>query len=130
MELSELRDLDYNNLGAASTGAKAVILGFLALLIIGLGYYFLIMGQARRAGKQGAIRGSAQAGVPGKISRKPPTWKPTSASSRKWEDMLAGMLEQLPSKTEMPALLMDVSQTAQGIRNWYRIIRAKSRGPA
>ena len=32
IDFSELRDLDFNNLGSASTGVKAIVLGFLVVL--------------------------------------------------------------------------------------------------
>ncbi|TVS11462.1 MAG: pilus assembly protein PilO, partial [Wenzhouxiangella sp.] len=42
MNLSELRELDFNNLGSASTGTKAVLLLILALVILAAGYWFMI----------------------------------------------------------------------------------------
>ena len=45
MDLQEIRDLDFNDLGSASTGAKAFLLIVMAALIIGAGYWFIIKDQ-------------------------------------------------------------------------------------
>ncbi len=113
MELSELRDLDFNNLGGASTGAKAVLLGFLTVLILGAGYFFLI----KEKREDLATKERSEVQLKQEFSENQQKAANLEAYERQleeMEDMLAGMLEQLPSKTEMPALLMDISQTAQG----------------
>jgi len=113
MELSELRDLDFNNLGSASKGAKAVILGFLAILIIAAGYWFLVKDKREDL----ANRERTETELKNEFSenqQKAANLEAYEAQLVEMEDMLAGMLQQLPSKTEMPALLMDISQTAQG----------------
>ncbi|AKS42844.1 type 4a pilus biogenesis protein PilO [Wenzhouxiangella marina] len=113
MDLSELRDLDPNNLGSASTGTKAVVLGFLAILIVAGGYWFLIKD------KQTDLQRREATEVELKQEFRDNQQKAVNLTAyerqlEEMEELLAGMLQQLPSKTEMPALLMDISQTAQG----------------
>lgn len=118
MDVQELRDLDFNNLGSASTGAKAILLGFLAILIIAGGYWFLIkdkrveLASAERVETQ--LRQEFQ-----ENQQKAANLEAYERQLEEMEEMLANMLEQLPSRTEMPALLVDISRTAQsaGIAN-------------
>lgn len=113
MDLSELRDLDFNNLGSASIGAKAVILAFVAVLILAAGYWFMIKDKRTQL----ADRESVELDLRQEFSQK----QEKAANLEKYEqqleqmeEMLANMLLQLPSRTEMPALLVDISRTAQG----------------
>ena len=39
---NELRDLDFRDIGSAPTSVRYVILGFLLVIIIAIGYYLLI----------------------------------------------------------------------------------------
>jgi type IV pilus assembly protein PilO len=118
MDLQELKDLDFNNLGSASTGAKIILLGFLAILIIAGGYWFLIkdkrveLASAERVETQ--LRQDFQ-----ENQQKAANLEAYEKQLEEMEEMLANMLEQLPSRTEMPALLVDISRTAQsaGIEN-------------
>lgn len=113
MDISELRDLDFNNLGSASTGAKAVVLGFIAVLILVAGYWFMI--KDKRADLQ--TREQTEIQLKSEFQdkqQKSANLEAYEAQLEEMEDLLAGMLQQLPSKTEMPALLMDISQNAQG----------------
>jgi type IV pilus assembly protein PilO len=118
MDVQELRDLDFNNLGSASTGAKAVLLSVLAILIVAGGYWFLIkdkrveLASAERVETQ--LRQEFQ-----ENQQKAANLEAYEKQLEEMEEMLANMLQQLPSRTEMPALLVDISRTAQsaGIEN-------------
>lgn len=113
MDFAELRDLDFNNLGSASAGAKAVVLGFLAVLIL-IGGYFLMI-KEKRVNLQSFEQTEAQLKNEFRDKQqKSANLEAYEAQLEEMEDLLAGMLQQLPSRTEMPALLMDISQNAQG----------------
>ncbi|MEE4638023.1 MAG: type 4a pilus biogenesis protein PilO [Wenzhouxiangella sp.] len=113
MNLNELRELDFNNLGSASGGVKAVLLGFIAVAIIAGGYWFFIKD------KQEALERSAQQEeqIKGEFrqkQQKAANLEAYEAQLAEMEDMLEVMLRQLPSRTEMAELLIDISQTALG----------------
>jgi len=113
MDFAELRDLDFNNLGSASAGAKAVVLGFLAVLIL-IGGYFLMI-KEKRVNLQSFEQTEVQLKNEFRDKQqKSANLEAYEAQLEEMEDLLAGMLQQLPSRTEMPALLMDISQNAQG----------------
>ena len=40
--LNELRDLDFNDIGSASSSVRYLILGFLLVIILAIGYFLLI----------------------------------------------------------------------------------------
>lgn len=111
MDLQEIRDLDFNDLGSASTGAKAFLLIFMAALIIGAGYWFVIKDQradlANRERQEVQLRQEFQ-----EKQRKAASLEIYERQLDEMRTMLRTLLRQLPSKTEMPDLLVDISQTA------------------
>ncbi|PKL96667.1 MAG: fimbrial protein [Gammaproteobacteria bacterium HGW-Gammaproteobacteria-8] len=118
MDLQEIRDLDFNDLGNASTGAKAFLLIVTAVLIIGAGYWFVIKDQQRdlanREREETQLRSEFET-----KQRKAASLAVYERQLDEMRSMLRTLLRQLPSKTEMPDLLVDVSQSAlaSGIDN-------------
>ena len=113
MDLSELKDLDFNNLGSASTGAKAVILAFIAVLIVAAGYWFLIKDQRETLENRERVETQLKQEFRDK-QQKAANLPAYERQLEEMEEMLEVMLRQLPSRTEMPDLLVDISQTALG----------------
>ncbi len=113
MDLNELRELDFNNLGSASAGVKAFLLVVLAIAILAGGYWFFIKD------KQEALERSVQQEAQIKSEFREKQQKAANLEAYEtqlveMEDMLEVMLRQLPSRTEMAELLIDISQTALG----------------
>ena len=109
----DLRNLDRNNVGGWPKSIKTffAVLIFALILLGGL-----VVQDPRPAGRSrdaaAAKRNSPEEGV-----RRPS--RPRSSTCRRYrkqledmKEMLRTMLRQLPSKTEMPDLLVDISQTA------------------
>ena len=113
MDLSELRDLDFNNIGSASTGVKAIVLGFLAALILVGGYFYIIKDKRETLEEHERTEAELKREFETKQQKAAnlPAYEQQLAEMR---EMLEVMLRQLPSKTEMPELLIDISQTALG----------------
>lgn len=111
MDLQEIRDLDFNDLGRASPGAKAFLIIVLAALIIGGGYWFIIKDQQatleNRERQETQLRQEFE-----DKQRKAASLDIYERQLVEMRTMLRTLLRQLPSKTEMPDLLVDVSQTA------------------
>jgi len=111
MDFQEIRDLDFNDLGRASTGAKAFLLTVVAVLIIGAGYWFIVKDQradlANRERQEVQLRQEFQ-----EKQRKAASLEVFERQLDEMRTMLRTLLRQLPSKTEMPDLLVDISQTA------------------
>jgi len=113
MNLQELQDLDFDNLGSASAGTKAFLLIFLAALIVGLGYWFVIKDQQERLASREREETELRQEFSNK-QRKAASLETYERQLTEMRDMLRSLLRQLPSKTEMPDLLVDISQTALG----------------
>ena len=111
MNLQEIRDLDFNDLGSASTGAKIFLLTFLAVIILGIGYWFIVKDQradlAQRERQEQQLREEFS-----NKQRKAASLEAYEQQLAEMREMLRSLLRQLPSKTEMPDLLVDISQTA------------------
>lgn len=113
MDLSELRDLDFSNLGSASTGAKTVVIGFVCILILAGGYFLLI--KDKRTQLASIERTEVQLKQEFRENQQlAANLEAYEQQLEEMEDLLANMLQQLPSRTEMPALLVDISRMAQG----------------
>ena len=111
--INELRDLDFNDIGSAPASVRYVILGFLLVIILGIGYFLLIKDKTEQLKMVQGLENNLQAEFEQKQSK--------AANLEAYEEQLAEMQElletmfrQLPSRTEMDKLLVDVSQTALG----------------
>lgn len=111
MKLSDFRNLDFNNIGGWAQSVKltfcALLFGFLLLA----GWWFWISAQQddlqQRQGQETQLKkefSDKQAKVVNLEALK--------EQLDEMRDMLRQLLRQLPSKTEMPELLVDISQTA------------------
>ncbi|MFS8136942.1 MAG: type 4a pilus biogenesis protein PilO [Thermomonas sp.] len=113
-----LRELDINNIGSWPQNAKIGLSAILSLLIIGLAWWLFI--SDKRVELQ-ALQGQEtdlRAEFETKQGRAA-NLEPLKQQLAQMEQQLQQMLRQLPSKTEMPDLIVDISQTAlaTGISN-------------
>lgn len=118
MTFNDIRDLDFNDLGNASITAKTFILILLIVVVCVLGYMLMIKDQRL------TLESLAQKELELKqeFERKQglaANLEEYQTQLEEMKELLDVMLRQLPSKTEMPELLIDISQTAlaTGIRN-------------
>jgi type IV pilus assembly protein PilO len=114
----DLRSLDMNNPGSWPFPAKIGAGALLGVLLIGAVYWFYVRDQ--RATLEGLERQqeTLKAEFVDKQGRAA-NLEPLKQQLAQMELMLQQMLRQLPSKNEMPDLIVDVSQTAlaSGISN-------------
>lgn len=113
MDLSEIRDLDYSNIGSASTGVKVLLLGLLALVIVIGGYFYIVKDKRETLAERERTESELKQEFSTK-QEKAANLEAYKAQLAEMEEMLEVMLRQLPSRTEMPELLVDISQTALG----------------
>ena len=108
---SGFNNLDLNNIGNWPQGPKLVFCALLALLILGLSYLLVIRGTAEELegleAREVELRTSFE-----KEQQRAVNLEPLKQQLAQMEQVLQQMLRQLPSKTEMPDLIIDVSQTA------------------
>ncbi|MGH8215712.1 MAG: type 4a pilus biogenesis protein PilO [Rhodanobacteraceae bacterium] len=110
--IDDLRNLDRNNVGGWPKSVKAFFIILVVAVIVFLGWYFYISNQ------QDALASAQQQEVKLKTEFEQKQAKVVNldalkAQLQQMNEMLSQMLRELPSKTEMPGLLVTISQTAQ-----------------
>ena len=107
----KLSDLDFNNIGGWPQQAKVVFCVLLAAFILIMAYLLLIRGkmdELRGLESQESTLRKQFEDEQGKAAN----LEPLRQQLAQMEQVLQQMLRQLPSKTEMPDLIIDISQTA------------------
>jgi type IV pilus assembly protein PilO len=113
-----LKDLDINNIGSWPRQAQIGFAAIVALVIIGLWWYLFIgdkQDELETLERQESELRSEFETKQGRAAN----LEPLKLQLAQMEQQLQQMLRQLPSKTEMPDLIVDISQTAlaTGITN-------------
>ncbi|MFZ5607803.1 MAG: type 4a pilus biogenesis protein PilO [Pseudomonadota bacterium] len=113
-----LRELDINNIGSWPREAQLVFCGLLALVIVVIAWFVAISGQRDELKRLQAQESDLRTEFETKQGRAA-NLEPLKQQLAQMEQQLQQMLRQLPSKTEMPDLIVDISQTAlaTGIQN-------------
>ena len=114
----DLSNLDFNNAGAWPVPVKAFFCGLAVVLIGFLGWYFFVYDQKTQLEGLQAQEQTLRTEFEFKQG-KAVNLEPLKQQLEEMAIMLQQMLRQLPSKTEMPDLIVDISQTAlsTGISN-------------
>ena len=113
-----INELDFNNIGNWPQKAKMVFCCVLAVFIVLMGYLLVFRGQQEELAKlehrESELRTAFE-----KEQGRAVNLEPLKQQLAQMEQVLQQMLRQLPSKTEMPDLIIDVSQTAlsSGLNN-------------
>lgn len=111
--LNELRDLDFNDIGSAPSSVRYVILGFLLVIILAIGYFLLVKAKTEQLELVQGLENQLRVDFEAKQA-KAANLEAYEAQLAEMQELLETMFRQLPSKTEMDKLLVDVSQTALG----------------
>ena len=113
-----LKDLSFNNTAAWPQQYKIAFCVLIGAFIIGLVWYFFVTDQRAELrnleGQEATLRSEFET-KQGRAAN----LEPLKQQLAQMEQQLQQMLRQLPSKTEMPDLIIDISQTAlaTGITN-------------
>jgi type IV pilus assembly protein PilO len=112
------KELDFNNIGNWPQKAKMVFCALLALLIVVLSFLLVVRGQMNDLESLESKESSLRQEFSNEQQRAA-NLEPLKQQLAQMEQVLQQMLRQLPSKTEMPDLIIDVSQTAlsSGLNN-------------
>ncbi|WP_295520920.1 type 4a pilus biogenesis protein PilO [uncultured Stenotrophomonas sp.] len=107
----DVKNLDFNDIGNWPRNAKIVFCALIALVIMFVAYMLLI------SGKREELEGleSQETTLRDQFSKEQAravNLEPLKQQLAQMEQVLQQMLRQLPSKTEMPDLIIDISQTA------------------
>lgn len=110
MDLNELNELDLNSFGEWPIPVKAVAIALACIALGGAAYYFDTKDQLARL----AQAQSQERDLRGELERKQKKAANLDAYRNQLAEMqesFGAMLRQLPNKTEVASLLVDVSQT-------------------
>lgn len=110
MNLEELNELDFSNIGAWPTAVKLVLVLLVCILVGVAGYYFDTEAQLKRL----ATVEKKEVELRKTFETKQAKAANLEAYKKQLEEMkqsFGAMLRQLPNKTEVADLLVDVSQT-------------------
>ncbi|GAA0694183.1 type IV pilus assembly protein PilO [Dyella sp. SG562] len=109
--ISDLRNLDRNNIGGWPKSAKITFIVLLFAVVSFIGWYSIISNQqdelTQLAGKEEQLKQEFA-----QKQAKAVNLEALQQQLDEMQDMLRQLLRQLPSRTEMPELLVDISQTA------------------
>lgn len=111
IDLNELRNLDFNNIGTAPAWVKTLVIAVLIIVILGAGYYFNTSDQRAELARLRQQEKTLKIQFIGKV-RRAANLKIYEKQLHEMRTSFGKMLEQLPNKTEIPGLLVDISQTA------------------
>ncbi|MGY3229207.1 type IV pilus assembly protein PilO [Luteibacter sp. HA06] len=107
----DLRNLDRHNVGGWPKAIKLFFTGLLFVIVVAIGWYAEISGQQDDL----ASAETKEVSLKTEFSQKQAKSANLEALEQQltdMQDMLRTLLRQLPSRTEMPELLIDISQTA------------------
>jgi type IV pilus assembly protein PilO len=110
--LNDIQNLDRNNVGGWPQSVKIFFTALLFGVVLLVGWYFFVSDQQDSlktlAGKENQLKQEFST-----KQAKSVNLEALQQQLDEMQDMLRQLLRQLPSKTEMPELLIDISQTAQ-----------------
>lgn len=108
--VSEINNLDFNNIGTASAPVKIFLVLLLAIAIVGAGFYLFTKHQLADLDKVQAKETELRTTFETKV-QKAANLEEYKVQLEEMRKTFGTLLRQLPSKTEIPALIVDISQT-------------------
>lgn len=108
-----IKELDFNNIGAWPPVARAVFCVLAGVFVVVMAWFLLTSSKREELvmleAKEVELRDKFET-----TSARAANLEPLKAQLAQLGEQLKTVLRQLPSKTEMPDLITDISQTAQG----------------
>jgi len=109
--VEELQALDFNDVGRWPFAFRAAVIAIIFAAVVGLGIYFFIIEDKapaleRAKGEEVAFRVTFE-----NKQKKAVNYDAYKAQLAQIEKSFGTMLRQLPGKTEIPSLIVDISQT-------------------
>lgn len=113
MNLEDFNEIDLNNIGSLPWPVKGVLLAILFLLVLGFGYWFMLMPAQDDLVKAEAKEEELKQTFTVKASEAVKL-EAYRAQMTDVEKTFGALLKQLPDKSEMDGLLTDVNQAGLG----------------
>lgn len=110
MKLDDINNLDFNNIGSWPAAARAVLIGLLIIVVLFLGYWFDVKDQIVNLERVEQKEAELKRTFEGK-ARKAANLAAYEQQLDEMKESFGAMLRQLPNKTQVADLLVDISQT-------------------
>lgn len=110
MKLEDINNLDFNNIGSWPAAARAVLIGLLIVVVLFLGYWFDVKDQIQSLEESERKETELKSTFEVK-ARKAANLAAYEQQLDEMKESFGAMLRQLPNKTEVADLLVDISQT-------------------
>lgn len=109
--VDELRTLDVNDIGRWPIVFRAAVIGIVFMIVTGLGIYWtIVQDKAPQLEREQAEEDSLRITFENK-QKKAANYTAYKAQLAQMEQSFGTMLRQLPGETEIPSLIVDISQT-------------------
>jgi type IV pilus assembly protein PilO len=109
--IEELQSLDVNDVGRWPLPFRAAVIAIVFLVVLGLGvYWFIVKDKAPQLSRVQEEEQQLRVTFENK-QRKAANYDAYKAQLAQIEQSFGTMLRQLPGKTEIPSLIVDISQT-------------------
>ncbi len=127
-DLSELQNIDYENVGSWPPVIKGLAIIILCAAVLGLGYWFDTKAQLEELDKARTKENSLKKTFETK-QRKAVNLDAYKMQMKEMEESFGTMLRQLPSKTEVADLLIDITQTGLASGLEFNLFKPQSESP-
>lgn len=128
MKLSDLNRIDVKNLGTAPLPVRVGAAALLVAALVGVGYYFDTSDRIEDLRQVEAKEPGLRQGLETKAKRAA-NLEEYKAQLVEMEKLFGELLRQLPSRTEIPGLINDISQTALGSGLEIDLFRPQDENP-
>ena len=109
--VEELQSLDVNDIGRWPLVFRAAVIAIVFVIVVGFGiYFFIIEDKAPQLANAELEEQNLRTSFENK-QRKAANYEAYKAQLKQMEQSFGTMLRQLPGETEIPSLIVDVSQT-------------------
>jgi type IV pilus assembly protein PilO len=128
MDLSQLNELDLSNVANWPLPARMIVIAIIFASVLGLGYWFDIKDQGMRLEK--AEQKEAELRQTFEIkAKKAANLQAYEQQLEEMKESFGAMLRQLPNKTEVAELLVDISQTGLASGLEFELFKPQSEIP-
>lgn len=128
MTLDELRNLDLKDIASLPLAVKIIGIGVICLAILGAGYWFVIADElAQRAAAEQQEQALRQTYLAKKLlAINLPAYR---KQMQEIQESFGSLLRQLPNTTEVPDLLVDITQAGLGRGLEFSLFRPEPEKP-
>jgi type IV pilus assembly protein PilO len=128
MDLSQLNELDLSNIANWPVPARVTVIAIVFATVLGLGYWFDIKDQRVRLAK--AEQSEAELRQTFEVkAKKAANLEAYEQQLEEMKESFGAMLRQLPNKTEVAELLVDISQTGLASGLEFELFKPQSEIP-